>query len=343
LSRCARSSRQKLFAVNPKYAADEALLGKVTKALEKIVPEDFIVLQEERARYVITDEVLAQVFSKKAPREVLELCTSMSCKPQLAHTDINRILDFVCGLLTAPRHRSSGERAADARRGREAEEGEEGGGMKYDAYAYLWPPRPESAIPRDTLGFYERRGWCAQVKKNGTCTVIFARDDEVVFKTRHDTDHRAWTPLPDHRRFFSYHLRFDRWCVLVAELLHSKTERIKNHLYVFDVLVHDGAHLVGKTFAQRQALLRELLPPVPSGALSYGLGLAGVGSWQAGPCVSVAATYSGAFNDLWTQLRTEDEGLVLKDPNAPLKPCFTAIANAGWQVKCRRSTKNYSF
>jgi hypothetical protein len=93
---------QKLLAVNPKYAANEALLGKVTKALEKIVPEDFIVLQEERARYVITDAVLAQVFSKKAPREVLELCTSMSCKPQLAHTDINRILDFVRGLLTAP-------------------------------------------------------------------------------------------------------------------------------------------------------------------------------------------------------------------------------------------------
>ena len=122
--------------------------------------------------------------------------------------------------------------------------------MKYDAYAYLWPPRPEHSIPRDTLGFYERRGWCAQVKKNGTCTVIFARGDEVVYKTRHDTAHRAWTPLPDHRRFFSYHLRFDRWCVLVAELLHNKTERIKNHLYVFDVLVHDGAHLVGKTFAE---------------------------------------------------------------------------------------------
>ena len=93
---------QQLFAVNPVYAGDEALLAKVTEALKGKVPDDFIMLQPEKVRYVVTDELLAQVFSTKAPREVLELCTSMACKPKLVETNISRILDFVRGLLTAP-------------------------------------------------------------------------------------------------------------------------------------------------------------------------------------------------------------------------------------------------
>ena len=92
----------KLFAVNPAYAGDDALLAKVTKALSGIVPEDFIVLQDERVKYTVTDEVLAQVFSNRAPREVLEICTSMSCSPKLAVTNINRILDFARELLSPP-------------------------------------------------------------------------------------------------------------------------------------------------------------------------------------------------------------------------------------------------
>ena len=60
--------------------------------------------------------------------------------------------------------------------------------MDYTEYSYLYPPRPDAKVPQGMLGFYEKRGWIAQVKKNGTCTVIFAHKDKVIFKTRHGDD-----------------------------------------------------------------------------------------------------------------------------------------------------------
>jgi hypothetical protein len=99
--------------------------------------------------------------------------------------------------------------------------------MIYSDYAYLYPPRPEKKIPREMLDFYENRGFFAQVKKNGTCCVIFAKGDEVIFKTRHADDHKAWTPLPEHIAFFQGK---PSWHVYAAELIHSKTPHIKNQV-----------------------------------------------------------------------------------------------------------------
>lgn len=219
----------------------------------------------------------------------------------------------------------------------------------YDEYRYLWPPRPEGKIPLDMIAFYERRGWVAQVKKNGTLTVIFVRGPEVIFKTRHNAEHKLWTPQAEHFALFqrqptgSGGVRFpvldlpEKWSVYVAELLHSKTPHIKNHLYLFDVLVKGGEDLVGATFNERQAILRSLFPAEGGGRLgarpvrgSNGL-------------LSVATNYFDGFRAVMAGLGAEDEGIVLKNPNAPLRACLTPDANAGWQVKCRKPHKNYSF
>lgn len=203
-------------------------------------------------------------------------------------------------------------------------------GMEYKDYAYLWPPRPDHKIPRDLLGHYEREGWFAQVKKNGTCTVIFSKGDQVIFKTRHDTDHGMWTPRSEHVDFFTG--RKD-WNVYVAELLHSKTPHIKDQLYIFDQIVSDGVHLVGTTFFQRQQALRERWPdqvkePTQLRVHKY---------------VSLAKNFKSGFVRLFDHLQPEDEGLVLKRPNALLLPCFKEGANSGWQVKSRVPHKNYGY
>ena len=203
--------------------------------------------------------------------------------------------------------------------------------MKYDAYRYLWPPRPETKIPPALIGFYEKRGWWGQVKKNGTCTVIFAHGDEVVFKTRHDDDHKAWVPQPEHAAFFKGR---EQWNVYVAELLHSKTANVKNHLYLFDILVSDGEDLSGTSFADRQAILLSRYP---------GNGRAGLGATRVTKQVSRATCYTRDFERVWSELAAEDEGIVFKDPASKLAPCVTQTANAMWQVKCRRPHSNYSF
>lgn len=203
--------------------------------------------------------------------------------------------------------------------------------MNYDEYAYLWPPRPETKVPQATIPFYEKRGYWAQVKKNGTCTVIFARGLEVIFKTRHNDDHKQWSPLPEHVRFFQS--ASTKWNVFVAELIHSKTPHIKNQLYIFDVLVLDGVHLEGTTFEERQKLLIARWP----NAVDEG------DQFRINPYVSYAKNYTKDFAKLFTSLKPEDEGLVMKQPTAKMRACFKPDSNSAWQVKSRVPTKNYGF
>ena len=91
-----------LFAINPSYAGDEVLLAKVEKALKKIVPEDFIVAQEEQSKLVATEATLDAAIRAKAPAAVLQALTTISCGPKLRETNLQQILEFVGGLIDAP-------------------------------------------------------------------------------------------------------------------------------------------------------------------------------------------------------------------------------------------------
>lgn len=94
------TSVQELFAINPVYAADDKLLSKVSKALEKIVPEDFIVQQQKKAKMVVSPETLEAAFKmKKINPEVIRVVTTMALKPKLETVDIDAILADVRDLL----------------------------------------------------------------------------------------------------------------------------------------------------------------------------------------------------------------------------------------------------
>lgn len=92
-------STPKLFGINPKHAENTELLARVEDALKDIVPEDFIVVQEERSKMVVADEVIEAAFRNKAPREVIATVTCMALKPKLNETNIEKILDDVRGML----------------------------------------------------------------------------------------------------------------------------------------------------------------------------------------------------------------------------------------------------
>jgi hypothetical protein len=200
----------------------------------------------------------------------------------------------------------------------------------YTKYQYLWVPRPETKIPTSALSFYENRGFWAQTKKNGTCTLVFSNGSDVIFKTRHNDDHKMWSPQKEHNKFFGGR---KGWNVYGAELLHSKvTNGPKNELYIFDILVSDGEYLTGETFAARQTLLHARWNGKHEGD-----------QVRITPQITVATCDDTGFLDRFQSLKPEDEGLVLKDPNAKLKPCFKADSNSSWMVKCRIPHKNYSF
>lgn len=91
-----------MFGINPVYAADDKLLSKVSKALEKIVPEDFIVKQEKKAKMVVSNDTLEAAFKMaKLNPDVVKVVTTLALKPKLESIDIDTILADVKDLLGA--------------------------------------------------------------------------------------------------------------------------------------------------------------------------------------------------------------------------------------------------
>ena len=91
---------QELFAINPAYAEDDKLLAKVSKALEKIVPEDFITRQEKKAKMVVSADTMNAAFKMATiDPDVIKVVTTMAMKPKLQAVDIDVILADVRDLL----------------------------------------------------------------------------------------------------------------------------------------------------------------------------------------------------------------------------------------------------
>ena len=195
--------------------------------------------------------------------------------------------------------------------------------IPYKEYSYLYPPRPEKAFSPENLGFYENLGWLAQIKRNGDCTMLFARKGELRVMNRHGEVPTRWAPSPEQIEFFA---RGDEWFVYAAE-------RVGVSLYIFDLVVCGGTQLVGTNFNDRQDILYNLFPIYKE--TEDELHLLNT--------ITIAKCHTSGFSDIFSRLGPRDEGLVIKDPNGRLSPCFRDKQNGGWQVKARIPTKNYSF
>ena len=210
--------------------------------------------------------------------------------------------------------------------------------MKYEAYRYLWPPRPETKIAPTDLGVIEKMGWWGQAKMNGTCTTIYVEPGKgSVAMGRHGPDHRLdWQPGEAWEAFAA--TLGKGWYAFTGELLHSKGVGVRNTIVLFDLLVEDGEYLVGTIYAERFRRLERLLKAYnsePQIALTHREYNQGV--W-------LITNHARAFREWFDAPAPEMvEGLVFKDKNAKLRLCCKATANAGWQVKCRKPKANVSF
>lgn len=186
---------------------------------------------------------------------------------------------------------------------------------------FLYPPRPEKAIPPDLINYYQSKGWIAQIKKNGTCCVIYVNEKGIpTFWNRHKELQKAWV-APEF--IVDYFKQFPD-SFIVAELLHNKSPNVKNTLYIFDILRYKGKDLLGTTYSERMHLINSEFP--------------------AGKNIILAECYTENFEELFKSLSEDiDEGLVFKNPKARLKPAFKKGSNADWQVKVRKKSKNYGF
>ena len=89
------------FFINPDYAADAALMDKVSKALEKVpgLPNNFIQYQAEVSRKVASDESLDTVFKNGVADALLPVVGTLALKPKTGETDVNAALADVKKIL----------------------------------------------------------------------------------------------------------------------------------------------------------------------------------------------------------------------------------------------------
>jgi hypothetical protein len=205
-------------------------------------------------------------------------------------------------------------------------------GVPYTKFIYLTPPRPENAIPPSRLKTFERKHWIAQIKKNGTNSVIFVSPEKkVTAMGRHNNEHKQWQFTPESAAIFKA-LPGTGWYVINAELMHSKVPGIRDINYIHDVLVEDGDYLLGTTYAQRYSRLLMLFLHNNTEMTQSHFAL-DRNTW-------LVRNHPQGFRELFDSLSApEDEGLVLKNTLGRLAP----KDNSGWNVKCRRPHKNFGF
>jgi hypothetical protein len=208
--------------------------------------------------------------------------------------------------------------------------------MEYTKFAYIPPPRAEAKIPFGLLSIYEDGGWLAQVKKNGTNSVIFVPPDRVPYAyNRHGERHKAWEFDKESARLFAK-LPGRNWYVFNAELLHNKVSGgPRNTNYLHDVLVYDGTYLLGRSYAERYALLDKLFRRYATGEE--------FGHFVLNPSTWLAINFTSKFKQIFKEELSggEDEGLVLKDPQGLL--ATTDGKGANWMAKIRKPAKNFGF
>lgn len=191
--------------------------------------------------------------------------------------------------------------------------------------------RPERAVPPPLLSMFERKGWWLQYKMNGTYTQVTVVDGVVTdTRGRNDEPHKAWRLTDESARMWRLVPR-GKW-VFVAELMHSKVPGIRDTHFVHDVIMADGASLIGTSYRSRWERLTAVFGDhVTDKTESH---------WVIDDNAWLARSYrpGSDYARLFACLRrAEHEGVVLKNPDGLL------TRGAEWCVKCRLPNKNVSF
>lgn len=222
---------------------------------------------------------------------------------------------------------------------------------------YIFPPRPDGAIPRTDNEIFRDLDWVAQYKYNDTrCLIKLLESGEIQLWNRHAERMRTYhTPLDLQEQLEALRTREDLgirgYCLFDGGLLDQKHRAIKNTIVIWDILVLDGEHLIGTTYRHRYNKVHALC----SGE-SYKYSGHRLGNKITQDIFVPDLLTPGEWNDAWKTvdeinepyLSTGEagpllEGLVYKDPEAELEFGFKEKNNSSWQARSRVETGRHRF
>jgi hypothetical protein len=210
----------------------------------------------------------------------------------------------------------------------------------YKSYAYLYPPRPEYKINPTTISTYDNGEYLAQPKYNGSCCVVFMNETELHVMNRHK---QKMTLVHFDKIDFRSAYKGSGWMVLTGELLNKNQigetgESFNQKLIIWDILVYNGQYLIDTTIETRLELLTKLYPEMGGSHFKHLIPIGLKGIYR-------APVYENKFDVLYQSIVSIPlyEGLVFKRKGVKLSYGYNSGNNSGWNVKCRKETKNYQF
>lgn len=212
--------------------------------------------------------------------------------------------------------------------------------MLYTKATYIYPPRAEVAGNPKWINRYDNGQYIGQIKYNGSACVVLMDNGKQEYWNRH----RQMMKGVD---ISSLELMGTN--IIVGEWLNKNQEgenEIRKGFVIWDILVYQSNYLIGQTFQQRLNLLHTIFPSVVTEIDKDGKLVGHEFQMKTQfPDVYLAASFMGDFQTVFSEAIQYPlyEGLVLKKADAKLDFGYTSANNAGWQVKFRKPTKNYTF
>lgn len=128
---------------------------------------------------------------------------------------------------------------------------------------YIFPPRSSDAVPREATSMYADFGWIGQLKYNDTHILLkFTVDGRVELWNRHGEKVRGYTPTEELINEFEvlrkmFGVEEGKVTILDGGLLDAKHVAIKDEIVIWDILVLNDVHLVGTTYDERFAMVKQ--------------------------------------------------------------------------------------
>ncbi len=220
----------------------------------------------------------------------------------------------------------------------------------YTEFRYFYPPRTEMKVEPTSglvLPMWEKfPDAIGQFKLNGTRNMLYIYPDGRIEcwnrggKGKQPTQQKQYDlTLAQAAQIALLGLPRGKFHVLDGELLHSKTKNVKDILYMFDMLVFNGEHLIGQSYGARYSILQNLM--MTAGLTYFPADFAP----KDGRMYLAENFPANRWDWMWQTAQNIEfcEGMVLKrsGPISALEYGFREINNAGFMLRVRKPTKNY--
>jgi ATP-dependent DNA ligase len=209
---------------------------------------------------------------------------------------------------------------------------------KYTKFQYIFPPRAEQTTSSNTIINYDNGDYLAQPKFDGDCAELYINTNEVRNFNRHRKEGIKLFKISNDE-ILELHSG-NGWMVLVGEYMNKNKKGVDNsswnHKFViWDIIVYNGEHLIGKTYQERVELLDTLF-----GKIEYNDYL-----YKISENIFRVKTFYEDFTNIWNEIVKIDmlEGFVLKRKSGKLTDGRVSKNNHLTAIKCRKQNKNYIF